>query len=363
MSQRLIKLGTLASLALAIGGCTTLGGNVKGDFACRAPEGSCAPTSAIDEQATKALQPQGANALSSSPTNGRTLRVVLAAWHDADGREHEARVVHVPLAEKPATVWRTPLSTGDVLARAWSLRARARPALPTPGDASSTATIPSSLPQQLPGRPGYPLPGFRRSCPALRRRTKGHLAVPPPPAGCPTLFRRKERRDEPLACFPHAMRCFLECSATPSAPIILRRTSRSTCLSDWLPYRVFDEGPGIYRNAHSKGFVLEVTPLIGADERAGEILGQFFSESLPQGACLQVLNFASPRIGAIVGPWFAPRYEQGGIYEAIAKARVGRLYDLVWKSGSAHAPFHRAPSAPDRLARRPGSGPCHRRQS
>ena len=111
-------------------------------------------------------------------------------------------------------------------------------------------------------------------------------------------------------------------------------------LSDWLPYRVYDEGPSLYRNAHSKGFVLEVTPLIGADERTGEILGQFFSESLPQGACLQVLNFASPRIGAIVGPWFAPRYEQGGIYEAIAKARVGRLYDLVWKSGSAHAPFH-----------------------
>ena len=111
-------------------------------------------------------------------------------------------------------------------------------------------------------------------------------------------------------------------------------------LSDWLPYRVYDEGPGLYRNAHSKGFVLEVTPLIGADERTGEILGQFFSESLPQGACLQVLNFASPRIGAIVGPWFGPRYEQGGIYEAIAKARTNRLYDLVWHSGSAHAPFH-----------------------
>ncbi len=111
-------------------------------------------------------------------------------------------------------------------------------------------------------------------------------------------------------------------------------------LSDWLPYRIYDKGPGLYRNAHSKGFILEVTPLIGADERTGEILGQFFSESLPQGACLQVLNFASPRIGAIVGPWFAPRYEQGGIYEAIAKARTNRLYDLVWKSGSAHAPFH-----------------------
>lgn len=111
-------------------------------------------------------------------------------------------------------------------------------------------------------------------------------------------------------------------------------------LSQWLPYRVYDEGAKLYRNAQSKGFVLEVTPLIGADEQTGEILGQFFSEGLPQGACLQVLNFASPRISNVVAPWFAPRYEQGGIYEAIARARSNRLYDLVWNSGSAHAPFH-----------------------
>ncbi|WP_299310178.1 type IV secretion system protein TraC [uncultured Croceicoccus sp.] len=111
-------------------------------------------------------------------------------------------------------------------------------------------------------------------------------------------------------------------------------------LSDWLPYRVYDERAGLYRNRASKGFVLEVTPLVGADERTGEILGQFFSEGLPPGACLQVLNFASPRIGNVVAPWFAPRYEQGGIYEAIARARTSRFYDLVWQSGSAHAPFH-----------------------
>ncbi len=111
-------------------------------------------------------------------------------------------------------------------------------------------------------------------------------------------------------------------------------------LSDWLPYRVYDEGAKLYRNTRSKGFILEVTPLIGADERTGEILGQFFSEGLPQGSCLQVLNFASPRIGNIIGPWFGPRYEQGGIYEAIARARSQRLYDLVWTSGSASAPFH-----------------------
>lgn len=111
-------------------------------------------------------------------------------------------------------------------------------------------------------------------------------------------------------------------------------------LSDWLPYRVFDARSRLYLNARSKGFVLGVTPLIGADERTAEILGQFFSEGLPSGACLQILHHASPRISRIIAPWFAPRYAQGGVYEAIARHRANRLYDLVWNSGSKDAPFH-----------------------
>jgi conjugal transfer ATP-binding protein TraC len=111
-------------------------------------------------------------------------------------------------------------------------------------------------------------------------------------------------------------------------------------LSDWLPYRVFDARSRLYLNARSKGFVLGVTPLIGADERTAEILGQFFSEGLPPGACLQILHHASPRISRIIAPWFAPRYQQGGVYEAIARHRANRMYDLVWNSGSKDAPFH-----------------------
>lgn len=119
-----------------------------------------------------------------------------------------------------------------------------------------------------------------------------------------------------------------------------RSTLLLDMLSDWLPYRVYDPASRLYINARSKGFVLSVTPLIGADERTGEILGQFFSEGLPAGACLQVLHLASPRISRVVAPWFAPRYVQGGVYEAIARHRARRLYGLVWESGSDDAPFH-----------------------
>ena len=185
MSLRLIELGALAGIALAIGGCTTLGGNVKGDFACRAPEGSCAPTSAIDEQATKAMQPQGANAPSSPPANGRTLRVVLAAWRDANGREHEARVVHVPLVEKPASNWRAPLSTGDVL-RALGRASQNPPAATDTGDATGADTVPSSLPQQLPDILVIPsqgaseLPGASAPVPGAPGRSPSPGRVPHP---------------------------------------------------------------------------------------------------------------------------------------------------------------------------------------
>ncbi len=125
-----------------------------------------------------------------------------------------------------------------------------------------------------------------------------------------------------------------------SAPDHERPSLGLDMLSDWLPYRIFDTGPRLYKNSQSKGFILSAAPLIGDDERTGEILGQFFSEGMPESACLQILHFASPRIGRVVAPWFAARYKQGVIYEAIARSRAERLYDLVWESGSAHAPFH-----------------------
>ena len=48
----ILRAMVLAAPLLLASGCASLGGNVKGSFACRAPEGTCAPTSAIDAGAT-----------------------------------------------------------------------------------------------------------------------------------------------------------------------------------------------------------------------------------------------------------------------------------------------------------------------
>ena len=86
----------LVALVLASSGCAMLGGNVKGSFSCKAPAGDCAPTSVIDERATRAAIAETVTTLAEHRVDPRPnadrLKVVLAAFRDAQGRTHEARV-------------------------------------------------------------------------------------------------------------------------------------------------------------------------------------------------------------------------------------------------------------------------------
>ena len=119
------RCAALLGFLLATSGCAVLGGNVKSNFSCRAPEGDCAPTSVIDGRATETVG-EKADALSvqhpatAASTSG-SLKVVLAAYRDAQGRNHEARVVEVPLPEPASAHFQDPASRRDVaraLARA-----------------------------------------------------------------------------------------------------------------------------------------------------------------------------------------------------------------------------------------------------
>ena len=111
-------------------------------------------------------------------------------------------------------------------------------------------------------------------------------------------------------------------------------------LGHWMPYRSYDAKKEIYHNSASRGFVLEMSPLIGADERTGEIISQFLSEGVPQGACVQMLHWSSPRVGEFFRSWLLPRYQRGGIYATMARYRSEHLSGGVWDSLSADAPFH-----------------------
>ena len=68
-------------------------------------------------------------------------------------------------------------------------------------------------------------------------------------------------------------------------------------LSQWLPYRTYDETKGLYEQAGTVGWVLEVVPLIGADDTTSRTHSELFTHAVPQGGFVQVISYASPKIG------------------------------------------------------------------
>ena len=133
--NELHRTGAMVAIsAVALSGCATLGGNVKGSFACRAPDGICAPTSTIDDQALAMISgadPEATPAgvinpydrsdprltpVSASATPMRSsekvLRIVFPAHIDGAGRYREASAIHAVVergawmaaADRPARV-------------------------------------------------------------------------------------------------------------------------------------------------------------------------------------------------------------------------------------------------------------------
>ncbi len=98
-----------------------------------------------------------------------------------------------------------------------------------------------------------------------------------------------------------------------AAPVPRPPRAAIPMLSHWLPYRSYDPTRGLYYNSASRGFVVELAPLLGADERTGEIFSQFLSEGIPPGASIQITQWMSPRVAGHLRQWFLPRYGAGVI--------------------------------------------------
>ena len=122
-SRMTLMLGVLA----ATSGCTTLGGNVSGDFACRAPSGSCAPMSAIDDRAVETLAASNDSSLGTegeqphligsiragampARTGERTLTIVFPAYVDAAGVLHDEARAHA-VVERPGWTFAPPVDS------------------------------------------------------------------------------------------------------------------------------------------------------------------------------------------------------------------------------------------------------------
>lgn len=92
-------------------------------------------------------------------------------------------------------------------------------------------------------------------------------------------------------------------------------------IASLLHYESYDEINGLYYNQGTIGFVLEVSPLIGATQETINILNNLIAQGIPAKAISQWLLWASPRIGQFLDNWANHRGQRGGYYEQIAKAR------------------------------------------
>ncbi|MBD8546893.1 TraV family lipoprotein [Sphingomonas sp. CFBP 8760] len=174
MSRARLLLAVLAGSA-AVSGCTTLDGNAKGSFSCRAPDGICAPSSFIDDRALalisgedgdRLITPAGpytapraegrgfdTAAVAPARSQERVLRIVFPAQIDAAGRLHEQTAVHAVVERGD---WQQALASNAVATTPAQVRAatggdtllaaidRADQPLVSDGDAGVDPDLPSA---------------------------------------------------------------------------------------------------------------------------------------------------------------------------------------------------------------------------
>jgi conjugal transfer ATP-binding protein TraC len=113
-------------------------------------------------------------------------------------------------------------------------------------------------------------------------------------------------------------------------------------LTTLLPYSHYDEEQDLYFNevnaAADKdlkvncGFLLSADPMVGISEEKIDILSNLFTDALPEGLIVQIINYASPRVGNLLDLWKKERTKEEGIYEELAQKRIDYFSKANWSS-------------------------------
>lgn len=106
-----------------------------------------------------------------------------------------------------------------------------------------------------------------------------------------------------------------------------------------VPLKVYDEASGLYHNRDSVGWALELSPLLGADDKTYSIFLELLTQSIPPNAHLQIIHVASPRVGRRLERWTEPRERGAAIYAEMARHRRNHIQNGVWSSLSDAGPF------------------------
>lgn len=116
-------------------------------------------------------------------------------------------------------------------------------------------------------------------------------------------------------------------------------TGEVPMLANLLGYRAYNAANALFYQTRSRGFILELAPLIGADERTADIIDTVFSDVLLPGTQFQIVNYASPRVAEKIQEWVLPRVIAGGVFERLAGYRLDLLKSGAWTSLASDGPF------------------------
>lgn len=110
-------------------------------------------------------------------------------------------------------------------------------------------------------------------------------------------------------------------------------------LSELCPYRIYDEDDELYLNSNSCGWIMEIVPLLGADDTIVSVLSELLAQTVPENAHLQIINWSSPQISPIINRWLSARTNPSPIIKHLMDYRVKHFLTSQSSSLSAHAPL------------------------
>ena len=99
-------------------------------------------------------------------------------------------------------------------------------------------------------------------------------------------------------------------------------------LNQYFEYESFDETTDIYHCKNAKGVALEINPIVGASDNNMEAIYSFLQRTLPEGAIMQCLLYASPHLGDVFDDYVLARENGHAVTKKLASKRAE-----YWKKG------------------------------
>lgn len=105
---------------------------------------------------------------------------------------------------------------------------------------------------------------------------------------------------------------------------------KSVNFPDYLPYRKFNVKHSVFENANTIGFIVRVSHFSGMTASSRQALISLITNDIPPSYTVQLINYASPRIGDLIDYW-RRSCERKDIFEKIANERSKFFKTAGWK--------------------------------